>query len=224
MTVTLEDSSSIIDDEDNFKLIGNPECINQGSRSIKNTTIRYGDFALEQYDLHYSDAIIHIDGTYYSLIGRVLVSFSVLENMLDRMIMHITNSNTDIEGVRLVNMFTFVQKLNYLASGFMLYIDDDKKEALRSLSKNIESCIEVRNLIAHAKWQTITYDGFVRCQTRTDKHGYIYFRYFEFTNDTLNGLIDSVEEVMQDVIAFLKSDEILRENLAGFIDDYEDDE
>lgn len=226
MTVTLEDGSSAYEEEseDNFILIGNPGCINQGTRNIKDTVIRYGDFALDQYDYRFSDAINHIDSKYYSLIGRVLVSFSELEDMLDRMIMYTANPSGDADGLRLVNMFTFIQKLNYVTGTMMPFIDDRKKKTLRSLSKDIEACIEMRNLVAHAKWETLTYDGFVRCQTRTDKDGYMYFRYFEFTDDIFQGIIESVDEVIMSVIDFIRSDDILLDALREVVEIYEDDE
>lgn len=224
MTVILEDGSPIYDEEDNFKLIGNPGCINWGSRSIKDTVIQYGDLALDQYDYHLSDAIYHVHGEYHSLIGRVFVSFSGLEEMLDRMMMYTANPNADADGLMLVNMFTFIQKLNYVVRSILPFINDTKKKTLRGISKDIEACIEIRNLVAHAKWETLTYDGFVRCQTRTDKDGYMYFRYFEFTDDTFKGIVESIDAVMQDVIDFIGSDELLRDVLGEVLNIYEEDE
>lgn len=225
MTSYLEDGSTESENyiNDDFTLLDNSGCINQGSRSLKDTVIRYGDFALDQYDYRFSDALDHVDSEYYSLIGRVLVCFSTLEDMLDRMIMYTANPRGDEDGLRLINMFTFIQKLNYVTGSMMPFIDDEKKKALRAISKDIESCIEIRNLVAHAKWETLTYDGFVRCQTRTDKDGYMYFRYFEFTDEIFTAIIDSVTEIINNVMDFIRGDEILRDALGEVIDSYEEE-
>jgi hypothetical protein len=225
MTTRLEDGIvGQFDEKDNFAILNNAACLKYGSRQIKDTVIRYGDFALDQYDYRLSDAINYVDHEYYSLVGRVLVEFSALEDLLDKIIIKLTSDRSDDSGLRLVAMFTFIQKFNYIVSAIMPFIEGGKKGNLRHIAKFIESCIEVRNLVAHAKWETLSYDGFVRCQTRTDKNGLIYFRYFEFTNDTLNGIIQDTDQVIEEFVLFISNDAMLRESLYDIIDEYLDED
>jgi hypothetical protein len=208
------------EDDEGLRIDSNPDVIKSGTKSFGNTVIRYADVPLEQYDYYTSDAIDIVDKDYFGFIGSVLASFSEFEHLLDECIVKMTSDRSDDRGLRIASMFTFMQKLNYLVNDILPLLEGVKATEFKKLHKAGVAAIETRNLVAHANWSTLTYDGFVRCDTRTDKDGWIYFRYYEFTGETLSGIQEDIDLLCRSLVQFIKNNETLSEILYDIADYY----
>jgi hypothetical protein len=212
------------DDFELFRLDGNSLVIKSGSKSFGDTVILYADVPLDQYDYYDGSTIEIIDNEYFGFIGKTLVAFSKLEHLIDQCIVKMTSDRADVDGMRLSSMFTFIQKVNYFVDATKIYLENDDLNKIKKLYKRIVTAVEVRNLVAHAKWDTLTADGYVRCGTRSDKDGWIYFRYYEFTSENLVGIEEDVDKLSNGILKFIHDSERLSEMLYDIADSYEEED
>lgn len=105
-------------------------------------------------------------------IGSVLVAFSELDHELDLSISEFINERADQLGITVVKSLEFAQKVELyrdLALSVVIYFDPDMGHRLKSLRKGLMYMAELRNVVAHAKWISVTRDGYVRSQVRINK-------------------------------------------------------
>lgn len=200
-------------DIDEYLLLEDGGLINTGSKRIGTHTIPFADIRLDQYDYDPSTAIDYASDNYFTLIGRTLTTFSQVEMLIEQCIVKAISDRADDRGLKLASMLEFKQKVDYLINDLKPILDPSELSSLKKLHARLIQIIEFRNLIAHAKWETVSFDAYVRCQTRTDTDGFIYFRYYEFTEENLQIIMDEADKLYTDVVRFIRDSPRLSEIL-----------
>lgn len=164
---------------------------------------------LEQNDFFETDEMEKKSKNYSSLIGEFLIEFSDLEYILESEIASILSSRSDDIGAQVAIHLEYMAKVELYTQITTRYIDDvmpEKKSILKQLKKRLVSAGETRNIIAHAKWMSLTEDGFVRSITKTDSdNGYVKFKYYKLTEDVLRNLKLKIEKLRDDFHDFSES-------------------
>lgn len=97
-------------------------------------------------------------------IGICLISFSELEDALEYNLHERISNRSDQLGRIVTRQMSYIQKVNLyidLLRSFGPSDNDDYKRDVDMLKKHLIRAAEIRNIIAHAKWPSITSDGYV---------------------------------------------------------------
>lgn len=220
MGVYLEDTNE--SDIDEYLLLKDEGLIKVGNKKIGAHNIPFGDIRLDQYDYESSTAINHASNDYFALIGRTLTAFSQVEMLIEQCIVKMISDRADDRGLKLASMLEFKQKVDFLVDDMKPLLNAGELSLLKTLHTRLTQVIEFRNLVAHAKWETVSFDAYVRCQTRTDTDGFIYFRYYEFSEANLQIIMDEADKLYEDIIRFVHDSPVLSEILYDIADYLED--
>lgn len=122
-------------------------------------------------------------------IGSLLVAFSELEHSLDIAIAETFDNRNHQVGMIVTKKLTYIQKvlLFYdLAMRICSYHQLDLKNQLKALKKELVYMAEIRNVVAHAKWLSITDGAFVRSQvTGSADSGTPFIKYYKINKSIL---------------------------------------
>lgn len=113
-------------------------------------------------------------------VGEILLAFSNLEHSLELAISGIVSDRSDEPGMFLIKFLadnrTKIEYFSEATRQFIAYTDQirdkDKPKALAELKrlvKVLNTHAEIRNIIAHSKWNTITKDFYVANSTKLNK-------------------------------------------------------
>jgi hypothetical protein len=145
---------------------------------------------LNQYDYNLNDDDVMEDKEekYASYIGSYLIWFSNLEHCLDIELANFINERAHDEGYIIIKDLEIFEKIELfynLVFPRIFYTSERKANKLKDLiniKKDLEGLTMLRNKIAHAKWNTLDKNGYVRVDTKTSKeNGQIKFRKFKIT-------------------------------------------
>jgi len=167
---------------------------------------------LEQYDSCWNDDVMtKKEEKYAYYIGTFLIRFSSLEHSLDIEVANLINANFHDLGYILtkdVSMFGKIELFYNLAFQQVNLTEKRKNQKIKQLTairKILENLATLRNKIAHAKWNTLDKDGYVRIDTKISKeNGFIKFKKTKI-NLTIMG-------------RGMKEIEILKEKLPTFVE------
>lgn len=165
---------------------------------------------LEQHDYAWDSDLMEIkEKQYAECIGRFLIWFSNLEHVLDIEIANLISSHSHDEGYVVTKELEMRQKIEIfynLALPRVLYSEkrrDKKIERLNFIKKQLENLSELRNKVAHAKWNTLDKDKFIRVDTKTNKvNGFIKFRKFKITPAIIRRGTRDVESLTDKLFGF----------------------
>ncbi len=133
-------------------------------------------------------------------IGDVLLSFGQLEIELERLIAKFLDTKSNSKGfivTRLMSYSAKVALLNELAHSRASF----KREPIKELVKRLQTCGKIRNIIAHAKWASMTADGFVRLDMKTDKEtADLQIRYYYFDHETFHSICLVMAELQDELM------------------------
>jgi len=143
---------------------------------------------LEQYDSWDDEVMDKKEERYAYCIGSFLIRFSNLEHSLDIELANLINDRSHDDGYIIIKDLELFEKIElYYNLAFVRANLAEKRKALKlkqlgTIRKQLEELAMLRNKIAHAKWNTLDKDGFVRVDTKTNKeNGLIKFRKFKIT-------------------------------------------
>jgi hypothetical protein len=149
-------------------------------------------------------------------VGEVLVVFSQLEHTLDVCIASLLNNRSDQLGMTVTKTMDYMQKVNLyydLATRIVIDYSPLRMPELKMLRKNLQYMGELRNVVAHAKWMSMTTQGYVRSQVRISKAtGLPEIKYYKLNKTTLESLISRIGSVENDLDEFNES---LQDNIAA---------
>ena len=124
------------------------------------------------------------------LIGICLVAFAELENEMEHNLYELVSDRASHLGMVVTRTMSFEQKLQTYIDLLRLMgpeSDDRYQSDTSQLKKHLKRAGEVRNIIAHAKWPSLTEDGYVF--SSIDAIGAaspeLNLKYFELSKDTL---------------------------------------
>ena len=117
------------------------------------------------------------ENKYSKSIGMFIISFSNMEDCIDRDFAKSIHDDADEPGYRIIKYLSFRDKINLLKDDYLAFIKyccpKSKQEQILS-ELNIIYCklvelSEFRNKIAHANWHSLDKSGFVRCKITESK-------------------------------------------------------
>lgn len=131
-------------------------------------------------------------GKYAKSIGHLIISFSFLEDVVDKDLATSINERAYEPGYRIIKYLEFRNKIDLLRDQYAHYIKvccvRHKKEKLLSelhvIYLKLIELSEFRNKIAHANWASLDKAGFVRYQAKEDRGseaGGMIFEKFKMT-------------------------------------------
>jgi hypothetical protein len=165
---------------------------------------------LEQYDSRWDGEVMEKkEECYASYIGSFLIWFSNLEHGLDIEIANLINERFHDEGYIIIKDLEMFGKIElYYNLAFPKVHIANKRKALKlkrlgTIKKQLEGLAILRNKIAHARWNTLDKDGFVRVDTKTNKeNGFIKFRKFKITPTTMRQGMKDIENLVEKLSTF----------------------
>jgi hypothetical protein len=114
---------------------------------------------------------------YSKSIGALIISFSELEDSVDRDFASSINERSYEPGYRIIKYLEFRDKINLLRDDYIAFINavcpDPKKPRLlaelRIIYLKLVELSEFRNRVAHANWASLDDAGFVSCKIVENK-------------------------------------------------------
>ncbi|MFA6027242.1 MAG: hypothetical protein WC727_12470 [Ignavibacteriaceae bacterium] len=167
---------------------------------------------LEQYDTEWDDKIMEEKESLYAHhIGAFLIWFSKLENRLDIELSNLINDRSHDEGYIILKDLDMSGKIElfYNLAFPRAYLTKKSKSRrnklfrLSSIRKKLEDLSTLRNKIAHAKWNTLDKDGYVRVDTKTKKEdGFIKFRKLKITPALMRKSMEEIPTLIEKLVMF----------------------
>lgn len=165
----------------------------------KNKPIKIKYENLDQYDYSEEDLIIKKEKKYASLIGSFLIWFSNLEHNLNIGLANLISDHSHEDGYVIIKDMTMFQKIELFynfAFPRVNFAEKRKAQKLKTLSsmrRQLEELNTFRNKVAHAKWNTLDKEGYVRVEVITDKEsGFIKFKKFKITPQIIKSKLSEV--------------------------------
>ena len=123
------------------------------------------------------ETIERVQEKYAKSIGMLIISFSSLEDTVDRDLATAINDRAYEPGYRIIKYLEFRDKINLLKddySAFIKYCFTGKKRIkfigeLKTIYSKLVELSEFRNKIAHANWLSLDKAGFVRYKSIENK-------------------------------------------------------
>lgn len=125
------------------------------------------------------------------LIGICLVVFAELESKLEYSLYELVNDRSSQLGMVVTRTMSFEQKLQTYIDLLRLVGPESSiqyQADVSQLKKHLKRAGEVRNIIAHAKWPSLTKDGFVfsSIDTISSPNVEISLKYYKLDKDKLD--------------------------------------
>jgi hypothetical protein len=120
-------------------------------------------------------------------IGNTLFAFGELEHTLEQTIAIMLDTDSHDTGFLVTRLMSYSTKASLFSeiAHNRMAPDPQLKAALKLIREQLQICGRIRNIVAHAKWESITEDGYVRFDMKTDKEsGELMIRYYHFDDDT----------------------------------------
>lgn len=128
---------------------------------------------LEQHDFYDDDYIDSEEKILAPLIGSLLINFSRLEQVINTSLSDMISLATHQVGYVIIKDLDAMEKvriLRRLVVSHLSAIESKNLELFQEIYKRIVNCVEFRNTIAHANWNTLDKDGFVRVKMTSGKN------------------------------------------------------
>lgn len=156
---------------------------------------------LDQYDTLYGEHLYKVIKKYSSSIGLFLITFSELEHELNLAIADYLHHGSHDFGYIIVERLTIYNKIDLFYKTYRtleVHLHNNKKrQTLNKIKKQLDSLNTFRNYIAHANWQSLTKDGFVRTKIIVDsQEGSIKFRKIKITPSIIGKKINETEKLL----------------------------
>lgn len=166
----------------------------------KNMELRYEE--LEEYDYLDSNNLDKVVNNYGLQVGKFLIKFSCLEHELD---ITIADSFSAGYGHKLgyivtknFSMSSKIELLSKMQLAFDVTIEDEL--FLEKIQKKLKIINEFRNDIVHAKWQTLSKDGYVRTKIRIDNM--VKFRKVKIIPSFIKQKIQEIDKLIKQIINY----------------------
>ncbi len=184
-----------------------------GKKLIDSNGIEFKYVEIDQFDGYDFDHMEKQKEKYDKRIGSLLISFSELEQTLDKAISFLISDRSDDDGYRITMDLSFNQKVqlfNRLCKTYFVYNPKKGiKEKLKNLIEQLISAARIRNIVAHAKWMSLDKDGFVRSRVGMDDEAQIQFKYYKLTPSELYRLERKIIKTDNDFYEFLEKNNLI---------------
>ncbi|HEV7702004.1 MAG TPA: hypothetical protein VGO63_00970 [Candidatus Paceibacterota bacterium] len=125
------------------------------------------------------EVIEEVEEKYARSIGRLVISFSALEDRVDVDLATAISDRAYEPGYRIIKYLEFRQKIDLLRDDYFAFIKyclTGKKQSkllseIKLIYLKLVELSEFRNIIAHANWQSLDEAGFVRYKSVENREG-----------------------------------------------------
>lgn len=164
---------------------------------------------LDQYNYIDDDVFLSVQRKYVNPIGHFMIDFSDLENSLDEAIAKIIHDRTDELGYAVIEGLSVYNKIS-LFSSLYLRLESTKPKGnskkIKTLKDELLRLNTFRNYIAHANWQTLDLQGYVRTKIVTDsEEGYIKFEKVQLTPDNIKSNTRDINRLSRSLFKYVDS-------------------
>lgn len=200
--MAIEESPYKFDGEDR-ELLLRESPLSMHSKTVPSEQYDYFDYADPEMDGF--DGYDKIWNILSKLIGACMILFSELETQVEVNLYELINDRSHQQGRMITRNMSYRQKvdlyIDYLRSltvdVYGLPLPDTYSHDIDQLKKHLYRAGELRNIIAHAKWPSITKDGYVFSQVEPISVGndipeYKYYKLNEPSLENIRAYIGAV--------------------------------
>lgn len=126
-------------------------------------------------------------------IGLIIMYFNSLESSLDSILCENFTDRTDTTGLIVLNKMSFSAKIDLLkrfCDNFQFSLNKEL-EGYEKLINDLNESARLRNLVAHANWQSTNEEGYTFVRLKMSKKG-IKQEYVQFTEESLEKIIELI--------------------------------
>jgi len=126
-------------------------------------------------------------------IGLIIMYFNSLESSLDSVLCENFTDRTDSTGLIVLNKMGFSAKIDLLkrfCDDFQFSLNENL-EGYERLINDLKESARLRNLVAHANWQSTNEEGYAFVRLKMSKKG-IQQEYVQFTEESLQKIIELI--------------------------------
>lgn len=160
---------------------------------------------LGQYDFYDDEHLEKVIKKYSSLIGLFVIKYSSLEHEIDIAIAEFLGDDYHETGYVIIEKLTIGNKIDLfykMHSRLESFKEKKNKKQLDNIKSRLLSSNSFRNNVAHANWESLTKDGFVRVKIIVDnEEGYVKLKKVQITPKILR---DNIKEIDRLVDAIFK--------------------
>ena len=126
-------------------------------------------------------------------IGLIIMYFNSLESSLDSVLCENFTDRTDSTGLIVLNKMGFSAKIDLLkrfCDDFQFSLNENL-EGFERLINDLKESARLRNLVAHANWESTDEEGYAFVKLKISKKG-IQQEYVQFTEESLQKIIELI--------------------------------
>ncbi len=136
-------------------------------------------------------------------IGLIIMYFNSLESSLDSVLCENFTDRTDATGLIVLNKMGFSAKIDLLkrfCDDFQVSLNKEL-EGYERLINDLKESARLRNLVAHANWQSTNEEGYAFVRLKMSKKG-MQQEYVQFTEESLQKIIELILETRSNLDDF----------------------
>ncbi|MFT7003969.1 MAG: hypothetical protein ACJAWW_001321 [Sulfurimonas sp.] len=136
-------------------------------------------------------------------IGLIIMYFNSLESSLDSVLCENFTDRTDATGLIVLNKMGFSAKIDLLkrfCDDFQVSLDKEL-DGYERLINDLKESARLRNLVAHANWQSTNEEGYAFVRLKMSKKG-MQQEYVQFTEESLQKIIELILETRSNLDDF----------------------
>ncbi len=126
-------------------------------------------------------------------IGLIVMYFNSLESSLDSVLCENFTDRTDATGLIVLNKMNYSAKVDLLkrfCDDFQIGLDK-QLIGYEQLITDLRESARLRNLVAHANWESTDDEGYTYVRLKMSKKG-MHQEYVQFTEDSLEKVVDLI--------------------------------
>ena len=126
-------------------------------------------------------------------IGLIIMYFNSLESSLDSVLCENFTDRTDSTGLIVLNKMGFSTKIDLLkrfCDDFQFSLDKEL-DGYERLINDLKESARLRNVIAHANWESTNEEGYTFVRLKMSKNG-MQQEYVQFTEESLQKIIELI--------------------------------
>ena len=126
-------------------------------------------------------------------IGLIITYFNSLESSLDSILCENFTDRTDSVGLIVLNKMGFSAKIDLLkrfCDNFQINLDENIN-GYDQIINDLRESARLRNLVAHANWESIDEEGYTYVKLKISKQG-MQQEYVQFTEESLQKIVELI--------------------------------
>jgi hypothetical protein len=137
------------------------------------------------------------------IIGEVIMCFNGLEDHLNSILCEWFTERTDQMGLVVMGSMGYSAKvdlLKRLCDDFH-NVMDTSTVGYQQILNNLHECARLRNMVAHANWESMDEEGFTFVKLKISKQG-LKQEYMQFTDKSLQSIVGLIMETRNELCEF----------------------